>query len=212
MLVFGWPNSDTLRAWAKLLPNQDINEIKGCYHHWFNEDELINADLTDYSFFIVISEDLGISDDSIFLTFSLAHELEHVVQYSEERVLSLQAGLIISYLSLSNQWNNSTYQDFPPEMDAFRTAKQINFILHSEDKTQAFIDRRISESSDPDDSAYWQHINTPEAPRTYVRGICPLQALERLSPKRGFAIPPRTNVRGIPRRGLNSKMIIIGNL
>ena len=36
-----------------------------------------------------------------------------------------------------------------------------------------------------------------EALRTYVRGICPLQALERLSPKRGFAIPPRTNVRGI---------------
>jgi len=28
---------------------------------------------------------------------------------------------------------------------------------------------------------------TTEAPRTYVRGICPLQALERLSPKRGFA-------------------------
>ena len=26
----------------------------------------------------------------------------------------------------------------------------------------------------------------PEAPRTYVRGIYPLQALERLSPKRGI--------------------------
>ena len=40
---------------------------------------------------------------------------------------------------------------------------------------------------------------TTEAPRTYVRGICPLQALERLSPKRGFAIPPRPYVRGFPR-------------
>jgi len=38
-----------------------------------------------------------------------------------------------------------------------------------------------------------------EAPRTDVRGICPLQALERLSPKRGFAILPRTDDRGIPR-------------
>jgi len=45
-----------------------------------------------------------------------------------------------------------------------------------------------------------------EAPRIYVRGICPLQALERLSPKRGFAIPPRTNVRGIPRRGLKRQL------
>ncbi len=164
LLVFGRQEEKDFGDWAKFLPNHDIKEIIESYHDWF--DELININLIDYSIFILVTKDVWISDNPIFMTFSLAHELEHAVQYLEERILSLQAHLIISYLKLSNQWNNSTYNDFPPEMDASRTAKKINFLLHGENETLAFIDKRISESAvqSPDSygKSYWRHIRSLE--------------------------------------------------
>lgn len=122
-----------------------------------NKAELNNiSSISSYDFFIYIASDIGNSDNDICKTFTIAHEIQHIIQE-----ILLPENLSKKHTLLWKLFKKSGFNTnkLPKEKDAIWKAKIINYDIN-EDKeiVDDFIFKKISESCEEGDKSYWEMV------------------------------------------------------
>jgi hypothetical protein len=94
--------------------------------------------------------------DEVGLTMTFSHELQHFIQYGFNRGLWAENFLLPRLPRDVIDAEGLNWPDFPNERQARIVAKKIATKLHGADAVKTYIDRRISESSTPNDAEDWR--------------------------------------------------------
>jgi len=130
--------------------------------------ELYNfqKDIPDSNCFIYLSGSFRQNGNLIEKTLTIAHEFQHIVQYSSEKTIFFQNDLIKQYLGIMKEWDNESYRSHPIEYDAFITSKRINNAMYGEDAVNNFLNEILSISRN-DDKNYWEFIDSIDTAPDY---------------------------------------------
>ncbi len=99
--------------------------------------------------------------DEVGLTMTLAHELQHAVQFSKERQLWAANSLVAqgltgqSVAALGLEW-----KDIPIEVETRIIAKRLAERFFGEKRVRQYIESRISARITESDAADWQFVRT----------------------------------------------------
>ena len=129
----------------------------------FYEDSLLYLPnemktLSGARFKIYIHREVRDSDDRIFKVFTIAHELQHVLQYLGSKISYCQAALVQTYMSIFQRLTNKLYRMVPIEIDACRKAKSIAIKLDGKEKVSSFVEQQIRNTKDGKGRSYWMNI------------------------------------------------------
>jgi hypothetical protein len=109
--------------------------------------ELIAAEFSEffdyrhnYDFYIYLAREIYEDNGTIFRTFTLAHELQHAVQYCLSRCHFLMGRVIFHYSWLNNR---DYIKRIPYEFDARRMAKITNIKINTRSAVDKFLDDKI---------------------------------------------------------------------
>ncbi len=112
--------------------------------------------LSSYDFLVYFAVDISKSENEIDKTFTIAHELQHVIQF-----IYLPEYLLEKHTSLWDCFKESGFNtnELPKEKDAIRRAKIINYDINKDKKiVDDFIFKKISESCGIEDKSYWEIV------------------------------------------------------
>ncbi len=150
-----------LGAWGVLA----IKNTPGYSHilERYNYDLSLIPNISNFEFILYLSEDIRENDNKLFKTFTIAHELQHIIQYIESMDLYAIHLLIRRYFALNNGLDNQKYRDLPFEIDSRRKAKIICYEIFEEQECNSFIETEIKRGDDIGDEnykSYWEDIKT----------------------------------------------------
>ena len=132
-----------LRAWG-VLAIKNTPSYSKLLNQWGILDnkfmELPN--ISNFEFIIYLSKEIREDNNEIFKTFTIAHELQHIIQYIELKKSFKKYLLLYRYFDLINELDDQEYKNLPTEMDAFRKAKIIANRLYKK-RCKLFIDEEI---------------------------------------------------------------------
>jgi hypothetical protein len=108
--------------------------------------------------------------DSVGMTMSLAHELQHVIQRIHVPELLNANGLfrhlprtLLQSVEFQFQWS-----DIPTEREARAVAKKIAVTLHGSESVSNYLEQRASATADPTDLADVQFIQGLDTSAPYI--------------------------------------------
>jgi len=113
-------------------------------------------DIKDFESFdclIYLSTDIGKDENKIFKTFTIVHELQHLLQRIYLKNHYLKHFVLNNYYRIRGFDTN----ELPTEHDAIRKAKIINYKIFGKEKVDLFIDKKIM-TSIKGDIKYWEKI------------------------------------------------------
>ena len=105
-------------------------------------------------------------DRDIGLTLTLAHELQHFIQYPTCRPI-WAAGVLLSNLPNLNQEHFVRPADYPIERNARVVAKRTAISLYGTEAVSDYIRDRIRENLTPIDVVDWRFMLSDEADEVY---------------------------------------------
>jgi len=123
--------------------------------------------------YIIILSHAVFQDDPIFKIFTIAHEFQHIVQYSFHLRHFLMNRVFFFYFRLTIDDRQAFYMKqmgIPNEYDARRKAKIINSEMNSIELVDQYLNKKISESMNGEivDYSFLKGINT-EAEYDFVK-------------------------------------------
>ena len=118
------------------------------------------SNLDDFKFIVYISRGVRENENEIFKILTIAHELQHLLQYLSSRKLYWKIPVIVDFLRLDDRFSNEKYRSMPTEVDAFRMSKKIATMLVNAMDVNAFIKKQIENSGDEIEKSYWENISS----------------------------------------------------
>jgi len=120
-----------------------------------------------YQFIIYLSRKIRESNDKIFKVLTIAHELQHVIQFIKFKDVYLQTGVLRGYLQVEKKCTNELYRNTPTEVDAFRKSKIIAIKIFGKEKINYFIKKEVEDAQNENDKSYWINIKSLDSDKSY---------------------------------------------
>ncbi len=124
-------------------------------------------EFSDYQFIIYLSRKVRESNEKIFKVFTIAHELQHIIQFIKFKDVYLQTGVIRGYLQVEEKFTNELYRNTPTEVDAFRKSKIIAIKIFDKKKVDYFIKKEVEDAQNENDKSYWINIKSLDINKNY---------------------------------------------
>lgn len=126
--------------------------------------------ISNFEFIIYLSADLRENDNKLFKTFTIAHELQHIIQYIDSKNTYKKYLLLFRYFNFKNGMDNQRYRSLPTEIDSFRKAKVIAYNLFGNEECDQFLEEEIlkgSTNNDNDSKSYWENLKLIDLNSSY---------------------------------------------
>jgi len=151
LVYFGWKSQYFLRALGNAY-FRDIPDHKAKILDEFREfiDE---GNIGEYEYFIYLVTDIYVDDDDLFKLFTIAHELQHILRYTQNRCGFL-LGRVLFFYFLMNRMNGDVFKRLPYEYDARRQAKIIGIEMYGKSRVDEFLKKRASSGDEFDRAEY----------------------------------------------------------
>jgi hypothetical protein len=94
------------------------------------------------------------------MIISLAHEMQHLLQYGNARKLWAVDGLIRDLARSGQILGFSNWQDHPSEYQAIHTSKRIATKLCGAEPVERYADSQISEAPDSGEKSRWEFFRS----------------------------------------------------
>ena len=189
LIYFGFHSSDSYGGFNAPKTIGTLKTRGSPDYEWFIRNILKNDDIEafyprfkSFEYIIYLTTDIRDSKDEIYRVFTIAHELEHVIQDIKHEYYLPRTGLLINYFHLMSKWSNEIYRNIPTEYDARRKAKLINSNIFGKKGLQAFIDDEIYKYEDKlsrmrpgspriedlkNEKSYWEDMNLIDINKPY---------------------------------------------
>ncbi len=115
---------------------------------------------SDYRFIIYLSREVRENDNPIFKILTIAHELQHLLQYVNFRNECFQVSVLKGFFDVRNDYTNRFYRNIPHEIDAFRKSKSIAIRIFNESEVSSFLEKRIHDTQDDNEREYWENLKS----------------------------------------------------
>jgi len=112
--------------------------------------------LENFKYLIYLSSDIRKCDNKNYKIFTIAHELQHVLQYLNYPRLHKKYSVLFRYFILKKLNPNM----LPKEQDAIRKAKSINYRMFGKRDVDHFIDEKINKSREDNEKLYWENAKS----------------------------------------------------
>jgi len=119
------------------------------------ESEKID-NLETFKYLIYLSKNIRTCDNKKYKIFTIAHELQHVLQYLGYSCLHEKHSVLFRYFILTK----SNIFELPKEQDAIRKAKIINYRIFGKRDVDNFIDEKIQKSREDIEKLYWENVKS----------------------------------------------------
>jgi hypothetical protein len=106
------------------------------------------------------------ADDESSLTMTLAHELQHFIQYGLDRTTWAWNGILTNCGELIDA-ENLTWHDIPIEHEARIAAKRVSQRILGNEKTDQYIELRRTQATKPRDVGDWEFVKSIEPSQAY---------------------------------------------
>ena len=126
--------------------------------------------ISNFEFIIYLSDDIRENDNKFFKTFTIAHELQHIIQYVDSKNSYKKHLLLFRYFYFKNEMNNQRYRNLPSEIDSFKKAKAITYNLFEKEECDQFLEEesiRGNTNNDNDKKSYWENIKAIDLNSSY---------------------------------------------
>jgi len=172
LIYFGMLDKDGLRALG-ILTIKGTNEYKEFIEKDIAHESSEVLFFKAFKYIIYLSSNIRECDDKIYKIFTIAHELQHVLQAINLRCEQLRTGILLKYFHLQGKetLTNEIYRQIPAEKEAFIKAKKINYQILRKKEVDAFIDNEISEIESRINKTRGGDITDLEAEKSYWQNI-----------------------------------------
>jgi len=135
-------------------------KVRGIDEYWEFIKEVINHEpnkidnLENFKYLVYLSSDIRKCDDKKYKVFTIAHELQHVLQFIEypSTCLRKKHSVLLWYFDL----NTLPRHKLPMEHDAIRKAKLINYRMFAKKDVDSYIEENINKSMRDDEKFVWE--------------------------------------------------------
>jgi len=110
-------------------------------------------DFESFDYIIYLSKDIGKDENEIFKSFTIAHELQHILQYIYLKTHYLRHYVLVRYFEIKRFNTN----ELPIEHDAIRKSKEITYKILDKENVDSFINKKIMISR-KGEKKYWEKI------------------------------------------------------
>jgi hypothetical protein len=164
LFYLDWRSLSYIQSWGRLI----IKDYPG-YNVFINSTaatyEIPN--FGDFKFIVYVRRVVRESDSLIFKVFTVAHEIQHILQYLEHSDVFYIIAVVKAYFMIGERFTNDIYRMIPTEVDAFRKAKSIAYRMFSKEEVSAFIEQEIQNLQDENEGGYWKNIKGLEIEKDY---------------------------------------------
>jgi len=152
LFYFGWKNKHILGYFnAETLGFIECKTTPGIKRLGGEKNDI--KDFESFDCIIYLSTDIGKDESKIFKTFTIIHELQHLLQRIYLKNHYLKHFVLNNYYRIRGFDTN----ELPTEHDAIRKAKVINYKIFGKEKVDLFIDKKIM-TSIKGNIKYWEKI------------------------------------------------------
>ena len=152
LFYFGWKNKRMLGYFRAETLGYIVCKTTPGIERLIDEKNDIK-DFESFDCIIYLSTDIGRDESKIFKTFTIVHELQHLLQRIYLKNHYLKHSVLINYYKIRGFDKN----DLPTEHDAIRKAKLINYKIFDKENVDLFLDEKIM-TSKTGDKKYWEKI------------------------------------------------------
>lgn len=164
LIYFGSRRDDSL-------PGLGVLKVKNTpSHKKFIEDvishEIEKSKLPDFETFkylIYLSKNIRECNNKKYKNFTVAHELQHVLQFAKYDGDHQQHTVLFNYFILKRLY----LYELPKEHDAIKKAKFINYRMFGKRDVDIFTDEKIIKSGNDSEKSYWENIKSIDADEDY---------------------------------------------
>jgi hypothetical protein len=163
LVYLDWMNLSHIQSWGRLI-------IKDSSAYKTFIDIMTPYDIPnfgDFKFIVYIHREVRENDSLIFKVFTIAHEIQHILQSLEHLDVFHITAVLKGYFMIGERFKNDIYRIIPTEVDAFRKAKSIAHRMFSKAEVTAFIEQEIQNSNDENEGGYWGNIKGLDIEKDY---------------------------------------------
>jgi len=168
LVFFDWMCFSLIHSLGRLIIKDTPSYKTFIYKFAFLKFKVKN--FSDYKFIIYISRKVRKEDDKVFKVLTIAHELQHIIQFINFKDIYYQNAVLMSYFwtreNLKNELNE-LYRKSPIHVDAFKKSKLIAIKVCGIERVDNLIEKKIDNAMSENDRNYWSNIKYLDIKKSY---------------------------------------------